>query len=215
MPPYINGLLFGLIFVLSFGPGFFSLVQTSVQRGFVKAIFLAIGISLSDLVYVSLALMGVASFLQNDDVRLWLAIGGAGVLIAYGIYSWYKKPRIYPETQATSQIDKSYLKYTLKGFVLNGLNPFILVFWITIISLIAVKHSYSLTQEVYFFLGVLTTIFTMDITKAFLANRLRAVITPKRILILNRSVGLILILFAVRIIFYLFEENGSIEIPLP
>jgi threonine/homoserine/homoserine lactone efflux protein len=215
MHPYFNGLLFGLIFVFSFGPGFFSLVQTSVQQGFVKAIFLACGISLSDVVYVALALMGVASFLENDSVRLWLAIGGAAVLIAYGIYSWYKKPKIYPETQDTAQIDKSYLKYTLKGFILNGLNPFILVFWITIISLIAVKHSYAFMQQVYFFAGVLTTIFTMDITKAFLANRLRAIITPKSILILNRSVGLILILFAVRIIFYLFDQEGTIDIPLP
>lgn len=212
MPPYFNGLIFGLIFVLSFGPSFFSLVQTSVQQGLRKAIFLAFGISLSDIMYVALAVLGLASVLESTKVRLWLAIVGATVLIAYSIYSWFKKPKIYPDT-VDNKIDKSYLKYILKGFVLNGLNPFVLVFWIGIIGVISVRYDYGFAQQIYFFLGVLTTILSMDLVKAFLANRLRSVITPKSILILNRSVSLILIFFAVRIIFFLFEGNG--EIPMP
>ena len=94
MSQYLNGLLFGLIFAFSFGPGFFSLIQTSVQRGLKKSLFLVLGISLSDVVYVTLAILGVASFLKNEEVRFWLAIVGATVLIAYGIYSWFKKPQI-------------------------------------------------------------------------------------------------------------------------
>ncbi|MFY0601540.1 MAG: LysE family translocator [Cyclobacteriaceae bacterium] len=214
MPPYFNGLLFGLIFVFSFGPGFFSLVQTSVQQGLRKAVFLAVGISLSDFVYVTLAILGAASFLDEPDVRLGFAIGGAVVLLGYGIYSWFKKPKIYPES-TEKKIDKSYLKYTLKGFVLNGLNPFILVFWIGIIGIVAVKYDYNFSQQVYFFLGVVSTILTMDLIKAFLANKLRRVITPKFILILNRSIGSILILFAARIIFFLFQGGGEINIPVP
>lgn len=213
MSQFLNGLLFGLIFVFSFGPGFFSLIQTSVQKGLSKALFLALGISLSDLLYVTLATLGVASFLKNEEVKFWLAVGGASVLILYGIYSWFKKPKIYQENN--QKIDKSYLKYTLKGFVLNGLNPFIIVFWMGIIGIVAVKYDYSFNQQLYFFFGVLTTILTTDIGKAFLANRLRNIITPKFILIMNRSVSFILILFAIRIIFYLIEGDGNLEIPLP
>ena len=105
-----------------------------------------------------------------------------------------RSPKLYKENPQ-GKVDKSYLTYLLKGFVLNGLNPFILVFWMGIIGIVAVKYDYSFYQQIYFFAGVLTTILGMDVSKAFLANRLRSVITPKFILILNRSVGFILIIF--------------------
>ncbi|MEQ9007485.1 MAG: LysE family transporter, partial [Ekhidna sp.] len=60
MPPIINGLIFGLIFIFALGPAFFALIQTSIQQGLKKAIFLAIGISVSDVFYVIIVLLGMA-----------------------------------------------------------------------------------------------------------------------------------------------------------
>lgn len=205
MPPYFTGLVFGLVFIFSLGPGFFALVQTSVQKGFRKAVFLAIGISLSDIFYVILALMGVASMLEQPVTRLWMGVGGTVVLFGYGIYSWYKKPKLYEERQEVIN-EISYLKYVLKGFVLNGFNPFIVVFWVGIVSIVAVNYDYTGMDQKYFFSGVLTTILTTDISKAFLAHRLRKLITPKKILILNRSVGVILILFGIQMIYFLVDH---------
>jgi len=204
MPPFITGLLFGLVFIFSLGPGFFSLLQTSVQKGFVKAIFLAFGISLSDILYVTLALMGVANLLEEPQTKMWLAIGGTVVLIAYGIYSWFKKPRIYVSDGYEG--DFSYLKYLLKGFVLNGFNPFIVVFWVGIIGIISVNYDFSFIERVYFFSGVLSTILASDITKAFIAYRLRNSITPRKILIMNRSVSVILIFFGLQMIYFLVDN---------
>lgn len=205
MPPYVTGLIFGIIFIFSLGPGFFSLVQTSVQKGFKRAVFLAIGISLSDVVYVILAMMGVASLLEEPSVRMWMAILGMVVLVAYGIYSWFKKPRVYTDKiEGIKEI--SYLKYIAKGFVLNGFNPFIVVFWLGIIGLVAVNYNYTDQNQIYFFTGVLTTILITDIVKAFIAHRLRSIITPRSILILNRSVGVILILFGFQLIYFLIKN---------
>lgn len=205
MPPYITGLVFGLVFIFSLGPGFFALVQTSVQKGFRKAIFLAVGISMSDVLYVILALMGVASMLEQPMTRLWMGIGGAIVLFAYGIYCWLKKPKIYEERPEMNS-DISFLKYLIKGFILNGFNPFIVVFWVGIVGIVAVNYDYTGYDQIYFFCGVLTTILTTDILKAFLAHRLRKLVTPKKILILNRSVGVILILFGFQMIYYLVDH---------
>lgn len=202
---YFTGLLFGLIFIFSLGPGFFALVQTSVQKGFKKAIFIAVGISLSDVVYVVLALMGVSSLLEDEQIRMWMGIGGTIVLLVYGIYSWFKKPRLY-KNQIEGKKEVSYLKYTAKGFILNGLNPFIVVFWIGIISFVAVKYDLNTLDQMIFFSGVLTTIFVTDILKAFLSYRLRSAITPKSILILNRSIGIVLILFGVQMIYFLVQN---------
>ena len=212
MPPYFNGMLFGLIFILSFGPGFFALLQTSVQQGLPKALFLVLGISISDMLFITLALMGVSSFLDNPDVKMVLAIGGAVVLIAYSIFSWTRKPKIYEESESV-KLDRSYLKYTLKGFVINGFNPFILVFWIGIIGYVSVNHDYDTLNEFYFFSGVLSTILIADTSKAFLANRLRKIITPKFLLIMNRTVAVILFIFGVRLLLFMFNQNADIELP--
>lgn len=195
MPPFVTGLLFGLVFIFSLGPGFFALVQTSVQKGFKRAVFLAVGISLSDILYVALSIMGVARLLEEPHARLWMAAISMVILLVYGVYSWFKKPKIYQQDDVNAEF--SIFKYIFKGFILNGLNPFIVIFWVSIISLVSVKYNFNFIQQVTFFAGVLTTIFSSDLLKAFIAYRLRSMVTPQNIVILNRSVGVILILFGI------------------
>lgn len=211
MPPYITGIFFGLIFIFSLGPGFFALVQTSVQKGFKKALFLAFGISMSDIIYVVLALMGVVSFLERPVFRMWMAIVGTLVLFAYGVYSWFKKPKVY-ENEIAGGNEMSIIKYVAKGFILNGLNPFIVIFWVGIIGVVAVKYDYTFNQQVFFFMGALTTILITDILKALIAHRFRSVITPRSILILNRSIGVILIIFGLQMVYFLFNNFWVIDI---
>jgi len=207
MTPFLNGLLFGLIFVFSLGPAFFSLVQTSVQKGFTRALLLAIGISLSDIVFVILSLMGITSWMESDRFKIILSIVGAIVLISYGIYSWFKKPKIYSNEGENKQ-DVKNIKYIVKGFLLNGFNPFILVFWMGIIGIVSVNFEYNTWQQQVFFSGVLVTIFSTDLLKAFIANRLRSIVTPNSIMIMNRSVGVILILFGLHMFYFLFSNYG-------
>ncbi len=209
MTPFLNGLLFGLIFVFSIGPAFFSLIQTSVQKGLTRAILLAVGISLSDLTFVALSLMGVTSWMQSDRFKIWVSVVGAIMLISYGVYSWFKKPRVY-ENSVEEKKDVKNVKYVIKGFLLNGFNPFILVFWMGIIGVVTVNFAYDTTQQPYFFLGVLITIFTTDLIKAFVANRLRSIVTTNAILIMNRSVGVILILFGLQMCYFLFSNFANL-----
>lgn len=205
MPPFINGLLFGLIFIFILGPAFFALIQTSIQQGFRKAIFLAIGVSLSDCIYVLIVLFGLAKFLQGEDFKFWMALFGAGVLISYAAYSWFKKPQIVDQEESS---ESNYGRNLLKGLLLNGLNPFIIVFWATWVSNIAVSYNYGFTEQVQFFAAMLLTIVCLDITKAFIANRLKHLITLKFIRNMNRSIAVILLLFSVQMVYFLYQNFG-------
>lgn len=205
MPPYIQGLLFGFLFILSFGPGFFALVQTSMQQGIKPAFALAMGISSSDAVYVTLALFGVSAYLEDPSVRFWLGVFGTIMLIGYAIYSWFKKPKIPSRKEKTFDYTRLY-KFFFKGFFLNGLNPFILVFWVSIISAVSVRFEYNIVEQRYFFAGVLCTIISMDTMKVLFSNRLKYLITPARILIVNRSMGVILMLFGLRVLYFLVDN---------
>ncbi len=204
MHPFLNGLLFGLIFLFSLGPAFFALIHTSLEHGKRSAIFFAIGISLSDLIYITLALLGLSTFLDDPDIKFWIAVLGALMLLSFAVYSWNKKPKYHATKKPKEKIN--FLKYTVKGFILNGLNPFALFFWITIIGLVSVRHDYSLNQQIVFFAGTLCTIFTLDMIKITLSRRLSHLISPPVIIVMNRSLGIILFLFSLRIMYFLFDN---------
>ena len=132
-----------------------------------------------------------------------MGIVGSGILILYSIYSWFKKP-VVEEMELTN--DVNYIKYVLKGFVLNGLNPFIIIFWATWISTVAVNFDYPFYKQFQFFVGMLLSIISMDILKAFIANKLKHMITTRFVSMMNRIVAVVILLFAARLIFYLFEN---------
>ncbi|MEM6644154.1 MAG: LysE family transporter [Bacteroidota bacterium] len=200
----MNGLFFGLIFIFILGPAFFALIQSSLQQGFRKAIFLAIGVSVSDTIYVMVVLFGLAALLDGEEFRFWVALGGVVLLIAYAIYSWLKQPKIFNEKEKNQ--DGSYLRNFIKGLLLNGLNPLVIVFWATWISNITVRFEYDFAAQMQFFLGMLAMILGLDIAKAFIAHRLKHLITIRFIKRMNRAVAIVLILFSGQLIYYLIEN---------
>jgi len=203
MPPIVNGLIFGLLFLFALGPAFFALIQTSIQQGFKKAVFLAVGISISDTFYVLVVLFGMAKILQGDEFKLWVGIFGSVMLLSYAAYSWFKKPKIIEEDVVEAS---NYAKQILKGLFLNGLNPLIIVSWGTLVSAVTINFEYGFNSQIQFFAGMLITILSMDIGKAFVANKLKHLITPKFIKRMNRTVAVILVLFTVQIFYFLFNN---------
>ena len=92
MNPFLQGVLVGLTFAVLLGPAFFSLIQTSIHRGFRSGVFLAIGIFVSDLTALILAYFGATQFLGNDprENTLFSIIGGI-ILIIFGTFTFIRK----------------------------------------------------------------------------------------------------------------------------
>jgi len=201
MHPFFHGLFFGLIFLLFIGPAFFALLQTSIQKGLKPAIFLAFGISASDIIFVLLTLFGISSFLQQPEFRFWIGVFGSIILIAYGIYTWFKRP---PELKETEYEDAKYLiRYWVKGLLLNGLNPFIVFFWLSWVSFVTVNYDYGQIGQRWFFVGLLVTILLSDIGKAAIANKKKHLINPKFFRWVNKIVAIVLVVFGLRIVYFL------------
>ena len=53
---------------------------------------------------------------------------------------------------------------------------------------------------------MLLSILSMDVGKAFLANKLKHVITERFVRLMNRVVAVLMLLFALRVIYFLFEN---------
>lgn len=203
--PFLKGLGFGLVLILSLGPAFFLLVQTSLAKGFKNAAFIAFGISLADILFVVLILKGVASLLENPAIKFWAGIIGVILLILFGLYSFFKRPQLGMEPPKT--VSGGYFSNFLKGFVFNFFNPSTVVFWLSIVSIVQINFGYSGQQKALFFAGVLFAIISTDLTKSYLAGKLKKFLTIRAINILNKAVGIILIGFGVVLLTQLFNYD--------
>ncbi len=202
----LNGALFGLVLAVLVGPVFFTLIQTSIEKGFNKALLVAAGISLSDVFYIFLAYMGFSQFIKTSGYSVYLGYLGGILLILFGLYNYSRKPRIIPVEQERVEAVGFY-RFIFRGFVINAMSPFVLVFWLGAMSLATVEYQYHGHEIVLFFAATVTTVFTGDCLKAYLATRLRRMITTRFMKILNLVAGTALILFGLRM---LMDPSGGI-----
>lgn len=202
MFPFLNGLAFGLLFIFSIGPAFFLLIQTSIEKGFKKAAFMAFGISLGDILFVLMILKGVVSLLEEPTIRFWASIIGVSLLIVFGLYTFFKTPRISPRHEQHSP--ENVMRSFWAGLFFNFFNPSTIIFWLSLVSIVHINLGYAGNEKVYFFAGVLCTILSTDLTKSYLAQKLKKFLTTRAVSIMNKTVGVILIGFGIRLLFEVF-----------
>ena len=83
--------------------------------------------------------------------------------------------------------------------IINLLNPFLLVFWISLISVVEANYNFDDKGNRYFFLGVLTISLILDISKSLLAQKLKVLIKPKVVASVNKILSIMMLLFSLRI----------------
>lgn len=200
----------GLGFVLSFltGPVFFALIKTSIEKGFPAGVSLAGGVVLSDVFYVILCLYGTSFIALENTYRMQIGIAGSTILLAIGLYYIFKKVKInYERTNST----KHNTGYFIKGFLMCIFNPAVLLYWVSVTSgIISITGEIKSSQVIPFFGSILVTQFSLDVLKAYYANKLRYKIKEKNIARLNRFAGILIIIFAARIIFNLLTGHSLI-----
>jgi len=199
-----KGLLFGLLLSFLLGPVFFALLQTSIEKGFKAGLFMAIGIAISDSLYIFITYTSVSFISENDQIKFILGLFGSMIMIAFGLFTFLKPVPKRGLRQPHFETN-NYLRKIVKGFLLNVINPFLLIFWLGVAGMITIEFHYSFDQASLFYVGVVSMVLSMDITKAFLATKIRDLITPRLMKILNRSVGVALILFGFRLLYYAME----------
>ncbi len=203
----LNGIQLGLVLTFLVGPVFFTIIQTSVEKGFWNGALVAVGVSLSDILYVTICYFGLFQFLNDPSSKKNMAYIGGAILIAFGLYHLIVKARKAKMVSFHAAEEKKPLKYILKGFLINGITPMVFIFWIGTISVATIDFGYSTGFEfLVFFTALLATVLTTDVAKAFLADKLRRLITHRFLMIMNIVVGVCLLGFGLRLL--LMAEKG-------
>ncbi len=200
----INGILLGFALAFLIGPAFFSLIQTSIKHGFRVGVSFALGVFLSDLTWILLTYFGVSSFVNNSDSRvIWITIIGGVIIIILGVITILKSSKVktdYDESKLPQVSNGKHYLYILKGFTLNILNPSVVIYWLMLTSLASTHYSSSKINTFIFLMSIPITVLVTDIIKSFLAHKLKNKLTNKNIILINRIVGGVLIVFGAYLI---------------
>jgi threonine/homoserine/homoserine lactone efflux protein len=197
-----NGIVSGVVLAFLIGPVFFTIIQTSIEKGFQSGSFVAIGVSLSDAIYISVSYLGVYQIFDRGNFREYLAYFGGGVLLLFGVYYLLVKSRKLSTYDPEKVKTRSPLRLVAKGFIINGLSPMVLIFWLGTVGVATTKFGYTTPgKAIPYFTAIVGTVFITDLIKAKLADKLRVVMTPQVIRTLNIILGIVMIIFGGRLIY--------------
>ena len=204
MSEFLAAIPFSLLLVVSTGPVFFVIIETSISKGARRAFCVDIGAVIADIVFILIALFGANTIHQHLETNpRWFLLGGV-VLIGFGLISYLhtrtnKKQVAYTAEQLTKG---SYLFYVGKGFLLNIINMGTLLFWLGLVVLFGTKYQMDYGKIVPFLAYILVAYLSLDLIKIYLAKQLKTKLTPQVIYKLKQLVHLILILFG---LFFVFQ----------
>ena len=195
----------GFLLSIMIGPVFFVLLEISITKGFKAALIFDAGVLLSDLFYIVISLFFAYQLKGLGDVKnnLILSVLGGTLFIAYGVYNlFFKQVKMGAEAldlldsedkAIKSNKNKDNSMLVLKGFMLNLLNPGVVIYWLAIIAkgfdLVAPYDSDA--HIVIFIAIILITFFGIDCLKAYVANKIKPLVTVKLLSGLNILIGII------------------------
>ena len=170
----LKGLALGSILALSVGPVIFTIIKQSLNNGKEGGISFVAGVWASDIVLV------VVSNAFSEWVKALLeyreAIGyiGSVFLIGMGLfYVFLKKVKITNDAGGDAQRfrKRDVAKIFSSGFLINTLNPSVILFWLINATAFAVTHTWN--QRLIIFSTCIGVNIVADLAKVLMAGKLR------------------------------------------
>lgn len=198
----IKGVALGLILALSVGPVIFTIIKQSLNNGREGGLSFVAGVWMSDILLVMLS--NAFSEIVSVALEYKKAIGyvGSGFLVAMGIFFvFFKKAklRIDAEGNRVPFSKRDFAKIFSAGFLINTLNPSVLLFWLVNATAFAITHTFE--QRVVIFLVCILLNIIADVAKVLMAGKIRQKLTLGNLSIINKISGTILIGFGIALLY--------------
>ena len=182
------------IFAITPGPGVFAILAKAMVEGPRQCVMMALGMVVSDLLYLQLACFGLATIAENwSEVFVIIRYLGAGYLIYLG----YKMITAFTRNQSLSnqqQPQQTPLASFGHGFLISASNPKVILFYVsflpTFIDLTQLHGSDLILVSVLSSIALMTAIMLVAYGASRLANVIKTPIAQQR---LNKTAGGIMI----------------------
>jgi threonine/homoserine/homoserine lactone efflux protein len=198
---FIKGLALGSILALSVGPVIFTIIKQSLNNGKEGGLSFVTGVWVSDIVLVVLS--NAFSEWVTALLQYKRAIGYIGSLFLIGLglfYLFLKKVKLTVDAgmEETRFRKRDMAKIFSSGFLINTLNPSVILFWLINATAFAVTH--TLRERIIIFSTCIGVNIVADLLKVLMAGKLRKKLTLHNLSLVNKIAGLILVGFGIALL---------------
>lgn len=199
MNEYLNAILLGFGLSFMMGPVFFTLLETSISKGFRAALSFDLGVMVADIMFISISYYGSVSILKKiqNDPRIFL-VGGV-VLILYGAFTLFNKKtkKIITDEELVVVENNNYFGLFVKGFFLNSINFGVLAFWLAIVLAVSSNFLMDGSKVFRYFAVMIIAFLCTDIVKILAAKQLKQRMTPVMMRKVRHTLGVFFIIFGI------------------
>jgi putative LysE/RhtB family amino acid efflux pump len=192
----IKGTLIGIIFGIPAGAIGALTIQRTLEHGYFSGLMTGLGSSVADTVYAAICVLAsavVSGFLKRYEMPI--TVFGGMVILILGIFTLRKKTGKVEDKKPP----KAWI-YFGSSIAIALMNPgMMLLFWFAC-SLLKVAGPYTSVQSFGIIVGSFIGTFLWWLLICGLIEKMRSRITDHIYIVLNRILGVILILFGIGVI---------------
>jgi threonine/homoserine/homoserine lactone efflux protein len=133
------------------GPLLTATISESSQRGFIAGPLLIVGHGILEIMLLAALVLGLAPFLQRNDVFAVVAIAGGVILLWLALGMFRALPELTMSLNTGTIKSGSLIK---RGAILSIANPYWIIWWATIgFGYVIYSWSFGIAGIVFFFTG--------------------------------------------------------------
>ncbi len=192
-----SGFIIGVFISAPMGPIGMLVIQRTLNKGRLAALYTGFGASISDMIYCLLSGLGlslVTDFIESNQNMLQII--GSAVLIIYGIYLFKANPS--RAITKDPEMPSNYWRDFVTGFLFTFSNPLILFF---IIGLFArfnfMSPKYHYYHHILGYLAIAGGALCWWFLITYFVNKVKGHFNVRSIWLINRVMACLLILMAI------------------
>ena len=144
------------VYAISPGPGLFAVLAISTRFGPIPAIWVSIGHTVGDIIYVALAMLALNALAEViNESMLYVKILGASYLIFIGYQQFRSKGISFEPSSKKSSV----IKLLIAGFVVGVTNPKTIIFYLSFLPIFIDLNNLTLNTEVQVIVAIGLTVF--------------------------------------------------------
>ena len=195
-----KGLIIGIVASAPMGPVGILCIRRTIKKGRAYGIVTGAGASLSDVLYALVTGYGLSFIDMSESNVFWMKIAGGAMLTFFGIYMYRTGPHI--EEHPESKSKGSLLRNFITSFFITLCNPAIIFLFLALFNMFApFAGADDPTQAVAGYLAIVVGAMLWWLSLTYVINKMRTNLGDKGIRRINRTIGGVVVFFAIAYIF--------------
>ena len=207
----LKGIIIGIVASAPMGPVGVLCVQRTLNKGRWYGFATGVGASISDLIYAGIAGFGmsfVVDIIENPVIAYWIKVAGSIMLFVFGVFTYRSNP--VQQIRPVSRNKSNLLHNFITGFLVTLSNPLILFLFVAMFGQFTFVVNNFVPQIVgYVFIVVGALLWWFGLT--WLINKVRNRFEVRGIWIINRTIGIIVMIVSAAVAINVLTGNFFIS----